>query len=256
MDRVQERRNRIVQLMREQESCNVSDLADALGVSTVTIRGDLDFLEDSGCISRSYGKAVLSPHFAFELDFREKEKTRSEAKQLIGRAAAQLVGDGDALIIDSGSTVGFVPRYVEAHKRCTLMTNALNLANELIGDVRFELMMTGGTVRADSYSLCGPIAEQAVRLHHFDTLFIGADGIDLKAGVTTTNEQDAQLNRAMIKAADKVVLLADSSKFGRRGFCVICPLPQVHTLITDSGITDEYRRALTLSGVNVIVADE
>ncbi|TJZ70085.1 transcriptional repressor AgaR [Chitiniphilus eburneus] len=256
MDRVQQRRNRIVQCLRDQESCNVGDLAKALDVSTVTIRGDLDFLEQSGCISRSYGKAVLSSHFAFELEFREKEKVRSEAKQLIGRAAAQLVNDGDALIIDSGSTVGFVPRYVDAHKRCTLMTNALNLANELVGDVRFELMMTGGTMRADSYSLCGPIAEQAVRLHHFDTLFIGADGIDLKAGVTTTNEQDAQLNRAMLEVADKVVLLADSTKFGRRGFCVICSLPQVHTLITDRGISDEYRRALTLSGVNVIVADE
>lgn len=256
MDRVQQRRNQIVQLLRSSDTCHVGDLSRALGVSTVTIRADLDYLEQSGCISRSYGKAVLNTNFAFELEFREKEKLRSEAKQLIGQAAARLVDDGQSLIIDSGSTVGFVPRYVDAHKRCTLMTNALNLANELVGDVRFQLMMTGGTLRPDSYSLCGPEAEQAVRLHHFDMLFIGADGIDLKAGVTTTNEQDAQLNRAMVQAVDQVVLLADSSKFGRRGFCVICPLPKVHTLITDSGIPDEYRRALMLAGVNVIVADE
>ena len=245
-----------MQLLRARENCHVGSLSDALGVSTVTIRGDLDFLEQSGCISRSYGKAVINSNFAFELDFREKEKLRSEAKQLIGKAAARLINDGQSLIIDSGSTVGFVPRYVDAHKRCTLMTNALNLVTELVGDVRFQLMMTGGTLRADSYSLCGPAAEQAVGLHHFDMLFIGADGVDLNAGVTTTNEQDAQLNRAMLQAVDKVVLLADSSKFGRRGFCVICPLHKIHTLITDSGIPDEYRRALLLAGVNVIVADE
>ncbi|QBC42247.1 transcriptional repressor AgaR [Iodobacter fluviatilis] len=253
--RMQTRHEKIVDLLRKYASCNVSVLANELGVSAVTIRHDLDELEKSGCISRSYGRATLSHNFSFELEFREKENIRSESKQLIAKKAAELVEDGDSIIVDSGSTVALLARYIASNKKITLMTNALNLASELVADTRFTVMMTGGTLRADSYSLCGPEAEQAVRLHHFNKLFIGADGIDFLAGVSTTNAQDAQLNRAMLAACDQIILLADSSKFGKRSFCVICKMPQVDILVTDNGISDEYRQALIKIGVTVIVAE-
>ncbi|AZN35826.1 transcriptional repressor AgaR [Iodobacter ciconiae] len=249
------RHEKIVDLLRQHEICNVSVLAQELGVSTVTIRHDLDKLEQSGCIRRSYGRATLSQNFSFELEFREKENIRSESKQLIARRAADLVEDGDSIIVDSGSTVALLARYISSNKKITLMTNALNLASELVADPRFTVMMTGGTLRADSYSLCGPEAEQAVKLHHFNKLFIGADGIDLLAGVSTTNAQDAQLNRAMLAVCDQIILLADSSKFGRRSFCVICKMHQVDILVTDSGISDENRQLLIQMGVTVIIAE-
>lgn len=253
--RMNVRHQKIIELLRTNESCNVGFLADELNVSTVTMRHDLDELEQSGCIRRSYGRATLSQNFSFELEFREKENIRSESKQLIARKAAELVEHGDSIIVDSGSTVALLARYIGSDKKITLMTNALNLASELVADARFTVMMTGGTLRADSWSLCGPEAEQAVKLHHFNKLFIGADGIDLLAGVSTTNAQDAQLNRAMLAACDQIILLADSSKFGRRSFCVICKMPQVNILVTDSGISDEYKNALTQMGVTVLIAE-
>ncbi|MDP5009137.1 MAG: transcriptional repressor AgaR [Glaciimonas sp.] len=255
IDKTTLRREKIVDIIREYENCKVSLLAKQLTVSTVTMRHDLDALEQQGCITRTYGRAVLSPHFSFKLEYREKEKLRSESKQQIALCAAKLINNGDSIIVDSGSTVALIPRHIDKDKRVVLMTNALNLATELIADPRFNVMMTGGNLRADSYSLCGPVAEQAVKLHHFDKLFIGADGIDLIAGVTTTDEQDAQLNRAMLTAANQVILVADSSKFGRRSFCVICKMAKIDTLITDNGISESDKKSLTLLGIKIIIAE-
>ncbi|MEH0166816.1 DeoR family transcriptional regulator [Paucibacter sp. JuS9] len=255
MRNTSQRREQILQMLVKQGNVQVSDLVPQLGVSAVTIRTDLSALESQGLVTRSYGGATLTRTPPPEQNIRQKDALNATAKECIGTAAAALVEPGDNIIIDSGTTTMPLARHIRELSRVTVMTNGLNIAWELADAPGVELMLTGGLLRKQSLSIQGAQAEACLNVYNFDKLFLGVDGFDLQFGITTHHEAEASLNHKMVERAKKVIVLTDSSKFGRVSLHRIVLLDRIHTVITDSGISPEYRDGLQRLGIEVIIAD-
>ncbi|WP_012145305.1 transcriptional repressor AgaR [Serratia quinivorans] len=249
------RRELIIDQLCREGSVRVEQLSAQFSVSSVTIRSDLRQLEKSGCAVRAYGGAMLNKQFAFDRPLQDKGRLNRDVKYAIACAAAELVKDGDAIILDSGSTTSQMAQQLVGKKDLVVMTNALNIAFELANNEQVDLMVVGGSVRRKSWSLYGPAAEQHMRQFRFDKLFLGVDGFDLISGITTPDPGEAQLNRAMCDVAREVIAVADASKFGRTSFCMIREIGQIQRLVTDSRIPESYLHALNHLGVDVIIAD-
>ncbi|CAI0798496.1 transcriptional repressor AgaR [Serratia quinivorans] len=249
------RRELIIDQLCREGSVRVEQLSAQFSVSSVTIRSDLRQLEKSGCAVRAYGGAMLNKQFAFDRPLQDKGRLNRDVKYAIACAAAGLVNDGDAIILDSGSTTSQMAKQLVGKKDLVVMTNALNIAFELANNEQVDLMVVGGSVRRKSWSLYGPAAEQHMRQFRFDKLFLGVDGFDLQSGITTPDPGEAQLNRAMCDVAREVIAVADASKFGRTSFCMIREIGQIQRLVTDSRIPESYLHALNHLGVDVIIAD-
>ncbi|MCG6410186.1 DeoR family transcriptional regulator [Vibrio fluvialis] len=249
-----ERRQRIMSHIQQHGSGKVDDFALTFNVSAVTIRHDLNVLEKEGCVFRCYGGANLNPNFAFDQPLHRKDQLNRTTKQMIALAAAQLISDGEAVILDSGSTIALMPQHL-TQKKLVVMTNALNTAYQLSHNDNVELHVIGGSLRRASCSLTGHHGEQHIRSYLFDKLFLGVDGFDLNAGITTPDSHEAQVNRAMCDVARQVIAVTDSSKFGRKSFCLIRAANQIDVLVTDSLIPHATHQALLGMGVDVIIAD-
>ena len=249
-----ERRSEIVQLTESNDRVDVEALAQQFGVSTVTIRNDLKALSAKGLIVRSRGGAVASTRLTRELSVQEKYKESLSIKRRLGRAAAELI-DADVrnLLIDSGTTTEEVALALVGRSNLSVMTNGLNIASALAAVEGIEVRVTGGTLRKKSMSFFGSHAEDSLRLRHFEKFILGADGIDPNAGVTTHFELEASLNRMMCKAARQIILVADSSKFGRVGSHIICGLDAIDVLVTDAGVPRELLERLRAGGCDVRV---
>src|ERR1700678_2150190 len=211
----------------------VGDLARHFRTSQVTIRKDLDILQAHGRIHRTHGGALPARESALEdPTLREKEKLHRKEKSQIATAAARMVKEGQVVILDSGTTTTAIARALRERENLTIITNAVNIAAELSGS-SLEVILTGGTLRKNSFSLVGPIAEETLRRLNADILFLGVDGFDVNCGLSTPNLLEAKVNRAMMDIARIVVAVCDSSKFGRRSLSLIAPPLAVHRVITD-----------------------
>lgn len=235
-------------------SVQVGELVDHYGVSAVTIRSDLSHLESQGLATRSHGGASLQRLPPQEHGIHEKDTLNLPLKETIGTQAAQLVKPGDNIILDSGSTTMALARHLRAQRDVTVMTNGLNIAWELANAPGMKLLMTGGALHQASLSLHGSQAEASLGSYSFDTLFLGVDGLDLQFGLTTHHEPEARLNHRMVERARRIVVLTDSSKFGKVSLHRIARLEEIHAIITDGGISTEYREGLQKFGIDVIVA--
>ncbi|WP_242111819.1 DeoR family transcriptional regulator [Luteimonas aquatica] len=255
MRNTRQRRQRILELLVEHGGVQVGELAERFEVSTVTIRADLRQIESQGLANRTHGGAALVRTPPQERDIHEKDALNLPLKESIGARAAQLVQPGENIIIDSGSTTMTLARHLRQHRDVTVMTNGLNVAWELAHAPGVELLLTGGQLRKQSLSLHGSQAEASLNTYSFDTVFLGADGLDLQFGLTTHHEAEASLNHRMVERARKVVVLTDASKFGRVSLHRIARLEQVHVIITDAGISHDYREGLQRLGIELIVAD-
>lgn len=229
------------------------DLCEELNVSSVTIRKDLKLLEDKNLLFRTHGGGTLSNPYTVDRPVNEKEKIRAEEKMSIGAIAAGLVEANDSIIIASGTTVLSLAKNIRPKGNLTVITAALNVAGELIHQPDIEVLLLGGILRKSSSSVTGSYAEKILEDFSCSKLFLGVDGIDIEFGLTTTNVMEAQLNRKMIKAAQKTIVLADSTKFGKRGFGRICGLEDVEQIITDSGISEHIMKSLKDMGIEVII---
>lgn len=247
-----ERHSIILELLREFGKVDVADLSSKLKVSAVTIRKDLDLLEEKKLLYRTHGGAILADPYIATRKVSEKEKLRPEVKRRIGLKAVELLSPQDALIIASGTTVQAFARCIE-NMKLTVITSAMNVAMELLDKPDIEIIQLGGIIRHSSASA---VSEYAIRmLDNFSCskLFLGVDGIDPEYGLSTTHIQEACLNQAMIAAATKTIVLADSSKFGRRGFSKICNMSDIDWVITDSGISPKMLEAIEERGVKVTI---
>lgn len=247
-----ERHSIILELLREFGKVDVADLSSKLKVSAVTIRKDLDMLEEKKLLYRTHGGAILADPYIATRKVSEKEKLRPEVKRRIGLKAVELLSPQDALIIASGTTVQAFARCIE-NMKLTVITSAMNVAMELLDKPDIEIIQLGGIIRHSSASA---VSEYAIRmLDNFSCskLFLGVDGIDPEYGLSTTHIQEACLNQAMIAAATKTIVLADSSKFGRRGFSKICNMSDIDWVITDSGISPKMLEAIEEQGVKVTI---
>jgi len=255
MRHTSQRRAAILQALTEHGSVQVNELVEQLGVSAVTIRSDLSVLESQGLATRSHGGASLTRTPPTEHTMPQKDALNHEQKVKIGAYAARLVQPGDNIIIDSGTTTISLARNLRDAKNVTVMTNGLNIAWELADAPGVDLILTGGLLRKQSLSIQGTQAEACLQAYSFDKLFLGVDGFDLQFGITTHHEAEASLNHKMVERAKKIIVLTDASKFGRVSLHRIVQLDRVHAVITDAGISPEYRDGLLEAGIEVLIAE-
>src|SRR5215469_12471377 len=212
----EERRRAILDLLGHQGRVLVTELSRHFETSQVTIRKDLEILHAHGLVHRTHGGALPSREGALEdPTLREKEKLHHQEKLRIADSAVEHVKEGQVLILDSGTTTTAIARALRSFQNLTVITNALNIAAELSGTA-VEVILTGGTLRENSFSLVGPIAEETLRCLCADLLFLGVDGFDMYYGLSTPNLLEAKVNRAMVEVAKRTVAVFDSTKFGRR----------------------------------------
>ena len=250
---VEERRQHILARVQREGRVLISDLSEALGISRITIRKDLDYLVAKGLVLRSHGGALpVRPQNTALLDpsLHEKEQKQSKEKLRIAKAAAGMVTEGMCVVLDSGTTTTAIARELRRFTHLTIITNAVNIATELAG-TDFEVILTGGTLRKNSFSLVGPVTEDMLRAMRADILFLGVDGFDVKAGVSTPNLLESRVNRVMVDAAARVVVVCDSTKFKRRSLALIVPPARIHAVITDSQIAAGDLEVLTRAGIEV-----
>jgi len=248
-----ERHQFILNSLQKDQYIHVVDLCKDLKVSSVTIRKDLKLLEEKNLLFRTHGGATTNNPYAVDRPVNEKEKIQSTEKNRIGIAAASLLNEGDSIVIASGTTVLYFAKNIPSGINLTVVTSALNVALELVLEAHIEVIQLGGLLRKSSSSVMGSYAEQILGDFYFNKLFLGVDGIDLDYGLTTTNAMEAHINRKMIQASQKTVVLADSSKFGKRGFGKICGLEEIDHIITDKGISDQIVKHLEGLGVTVTI---
>ena len=247
----EERRRAILDLLNHHGRVLVTDLAKHFRTSQVTIRKDLEILHANGQVHRTHGGALPAREGMLEDPaLRDKEKLHRKEKLQIAAAAAQMVSEGQVVILDSGTTTTAIARVLREHKNLTIITNAVNIAAELSGS-SVEVILTGGTLRANSFSLVGPIAEESLRRLNADILFLGVDGFDAHYGLSTPNLPEAKVNRTMMEIARLSVAVCDSSKFGRRSLSLIAPPSAIHHVITDRGIPKPDLNALKKAGIDV-----
>jgi DeoR family transcriptional regulator of aga operon len=225
------------------------ELAASLGVDGSTIRRDLDALAKAGHLQRTHGGARVAPG-ATDLPYAIKERERLPMKESIGKAAAALVEDGASVMLDSGSTVYRVAANLRGRRELTVVVNDLRIAQLVADYPGVRLLVGGGELLASNYALVGDRAAEFVRELRVDWTFLGADAIDLGTGITNTNTLEVPLKRAMLASARHTVVVADSSKFGRRALVSVAAIDEVDRIITDdelpADVAAEYGDRLQL----------
>lgn len=250
-----DRRMKILKKLSVNDQVFVNELSKEFSVSEVTIRNDLEQLENKQLLIRARGGAMSTNQVvSFDLQLGEKHKLNMSEKVRIGKAAAKLIKESDTLILDSGTTTLEIIRNIDPSlNNVTVITNALNIANQLVSTPNVNLIIPGGVLRKNSLSLIGPLAEKSFRNFFVDKVFLGVDGFDTLNGISTPNIEEAFLNQIMIEVAREVIVVADSSKFLRKSLAFICKLDRINTVITDSGISDEDKKRLEDAGIKVII---
>lgn len=245
----------ILEQLMKRDTVTVTDLSTQLEVSMVTIRKDLTELERAGKLYRSHGKAKLLNPFANNRSVNEKEKLFPEEKNAIGLSAARLLTADDSIAIASGTTVHAFARNIKPVHRLTVVSASLEVSEILARDESVDIIQLGGMLRHSSLSVVGQYAESVLSGFAFSKFFLGVDGIDFDYGITTTDLREAELNQKMMQAAQKTIVVADSSKFGRRGFAKICNLDDIDVIITDSHVPETIIRKIEEYGIELIIAE-
>ncbi|MEV4195016.1 DeoR/GlpR family DNA-binding transcription regulator [Streptomyces toxytricini] len=258
-----ERWQTLLDLLVERGEIEVEPAAETLGVSAATVRRDLDLLAEQQLLVRTRGGAVVHG-VSYELPLRYRTSRRAAEKRRISEAVAALISPGEVIGLTGGTTTTEVARALAARPdlagadaqgagtpALTVVTNALNIAGELVIRPRFKIVLTGGVARAQSYELTGPLAQQVLGQLSVDTAIVGVDAFDPADGAATRHEDEAAMNRLLCDRARRVVVAADSSKLGVRAFARICPTSTVDTLVTDTALPDEVAERFEAAGVAV-----
>lgn len=249
-----DRRSIIISLLEEKGKVDVRELSKMFNVSEVTVRNDLAQLEKKNVLIRARGGALKVDPVGIDYHITDKDKINIKLKQLIGARAAKLVNDGDTIMIDSGSTAMEMVRNLDKNQKLTVITNALNIANQFYRNDLVQVIIPGGILRNKSFSLIGSAAEKSLKNYFCDKVFLGVDGLDITNGLSTPNIEESHFNAAMIEISNQIVVLADSSKIGKRSLAFICPVSKIDVLITDNGLSPEKKVMLENIGVKVIIA--
>lgn len=249
-----QRRQKIFELIREDGNAKVLNLSRIFKVTEVTIRQDLEKLEEEGLIVREHGGAHLKDIGMSVRNIELLSKEHMSEKEAIARKAVALINDGDTIILDSGSTVTEIAKQISGFKNLTVITNALNIALILGADPEINLILTGGEFKAPTLSLTGQKAADSLEGLHVDKLFLATAGIALKSGLTYPSISDIVVKRAMIESADVVYLAADSSKIGKSSFASLGALSLIDFLITDSNIEADFKELFQRHDIKLIIA--
>jgi DeoR/GlpR family transcriptional regulator of sugar metabolism len=253
-----ERQDRIARIVEEHGRARVSDLAARFGVSSVTIRKDLDALEAGDRIVRTHGGAIIPDRNHPELAFDIRERLQQDEKVAIGNAAADLVRDGESIVMDASTTALAVARRLRAQggwSQLTVITNGLRLASELAGSPGITVLMLGGRVRWEALSVVGPLGDGLFSRINVQKAIVGAAGFSLDVGLSDATDEEAQIKRSMVAAAREVIAIVDHTKWERAAFATFCQTDQISAVLTDHLAPAAMIDALRGRGITVWLVD-
>ncbi|AAK78212.1 MULTISPECIES: DeoR/GlpR family DNA-binding transcription regulator [Clostridium] len=251
----EERQKEIKAILDREGSIKVNELSVHFDVSEATIRRDLKEMEDRRILKRTHGGAVPIDITNFEASFVDKKDEGQVEKLAIGKYAANMIKNGDTIILDSGTTTLEIAKNIDAED-ITVITNSIDIASELLNrkDKKIELIVAGGILRPNTRAMVGNLCESVFKNFRVDKAFIGANGITSIEGITTPNFTEAQAKKAMINAANKVIVVADSSKFENICFSMICKAEYATAIVTSGELSEEDIKDFKDLGVQIIVA--
>ena len=250
---VEERRQRLLHLIGRQGYASLTDLARAIEVSASTIRRDLDYLDNKGLIKRTHGGAMVLSDDATLPALEERSTRQTEEKRQLARAAADCIRDGDAVLLDGGTTTLEVARLLVG-RPLQIVTNSLPIANLFASSRETELILLGGYIYPRTGVALGPLTMAMLPNIHVHQTIMSVGGVTAK-GLFNSNLLLVETERQMMRAADEVVVVADHTKIGRQALAFLCELSAIDVLIVDSGLTDEQRQLVDGADVRLIVAD-
>ncbi len=257
----QERQEQIMRHLSKNRIIKITDAVKMFHVSHETVRRDLEALQEQKLIKRVYGGAVLadgkqSEHGGTGTVSRSVTPTGLGYREraAIGRAAAELVDEGDSVLLAIGSTILEVARNLKEKQRITVLTNSLPVLNELV-DSELEVYVLGGKVCSDEQSIGGQLAYNALQSFFVDRVFVGAGGVTFEGGVSDYSEDESHLIATMMSRAKEVVLVAHSEKFGINSFSVTCPLEDIDIIVSDTNLSEEYRRGIEELGIRLVLSE-
>jgi len=250
-----ERRRIILEELQQNKQVNISKLNDQFGVSEVTLRKDLRYLENKNLLIRSRGGAMLPVKVSDDLSVQKRMVINLEQKKSIAIAASSLIKEGDTIILDSGTTLMQLAKHLEKIKRLTIITNALDIVLKLSEFSNLKIIVPGGIFRKNSFSLVGVTAVENFQMFRADKYFVSADGINAE-GIFTANLEEGQIAKIIMSHAKENIVLVDSSKFDRSGIINFAPLAKIHTIVTDKNIPQNYLSHFTTLGIKVVIAED
>ncbi|MBI4978289.1 MAG: DeoR/GlpR transcriptional regulator [Spirochaetes bacterium] len=239
--------SKIIAILAEDSSISVNELSKQLNVSAVTVRTCLSSLEEKGLIIRSKGGALP----AFHPSIMERLKNMNDSKKRIAKAAAEMVQNGDTIMVDAGTTTALIAKYLLGKRDIHIVSNSSLIFPYARINPAMHLTLIGGEFRPATESFVGPMTLRELEQFHVSLAFIGTDGFSIEHGLTTHLIESAEVAKKIAEKADKVVLIADAQKFGKKGFVQVLPINAVDTLITDTTMTDEAVAAVEKTGVTV-----
>ncbi len=246
-----ERRQAILRILEAEGRVSVADLSRRFALSEVTIRKDLAWLEAQGLLIRTHGGALPADRNPVELAFEVRERLNREEKIRIGQAAASLVQDGDSIALDASTTAMYLARFLRDRRELTVLTNGIRVAMEFAGRPGITVLMPGGMLRWEAFSLVGTWGEDLLRRMHIHKAFVGAKGLTLEEGLTDVNPEEVRLKQAIVETAKEVIAILDHTKWGRVAFATFCPLERIRLVITDVQAPSELVEAVRRRGVEV-----
>jgi DeoR/GlpR family transcriptional regulator of sugar metabolism len=249
-----ERRRLIAESLRSRGVVSVSQMAELLGTTEITVRRDLRAMAKDGQLVRAHGGAVLPAVTGHEPSYSEKARQAGAEKASIARLAVEMIRPGDSILLGPGTTTLALARLLVDFPELTVVTNSLLVAQALMGATRVEVILTGGTLRRSIHALVGPAAEESVRALRASQAFISGNGFTAERGLSTPSPLVAATDRAFASAAKQVVVLADHTKIGQDTMCQTVAAERVHILVTDSAADPAELAAIRLAGVDVRVA--
>jgi len=252
---MENRHKKILEILNQKKQVKVQDLSEALNTSTVTIRKDLKLLEGKRLLFRNHGGASLESPYVNDRSVNEKEFINAPEKAAIGLQASKMIKGDQYIILASGTSILAMAKFINPIKKLTVVTSALNVAMELSKRENIEVLQLGGYIRSNSYSVIGHYSEMILKDIACSKLFLSVDGLDLEYGLSTTNALEAHLNQQMIESAKEVIVLVDSTKFGKKSFGRICKIEQIDHIISDSNIPSEIVKQIKSLGIDLTICD-
>lgn len=246
-----ERRNAILAKISLNGKVLVSDLSQAFGVTEETIRRDLEKLDHDGLVKKTYGGAVKAENYNIDLPFHVRQQENIEKKQRIAAIIAEMIHDGDYIMLDSSTTALYVIRSILNLKNITLITNSIEILIELCNKSDWNIISTGGVLKEGGLSLLGYQAEKTVSNFHADLAICSCKGVSFEMGISDSNERDSEIKKAFFRSCKTKILAADSSKFNKTTFTKICDLSAVDTVVTDTDPGPRWQEHLQQQGVDL-----
>jgi DeoR/GlpR family transcriptional regulator of sugar metabolism len=248
-----ERKNEILAILQKEQRVLVSELSKKYDVTDETIRRDLEKLESEGYVKRTYGGAVLNKNTNVDMPLRIREKTNRNEKEIIAKLVAELIDDGDRLMLDASSTSLMIAKEMKNKSKLTVITNSVEVLIELAGHEGIQVISTGGNLNETSLSLVGNAAQKVLNGYHVDKAVMSCKGIDMVNGLTDSNELDSDIKNVMYSCADTAVLAVDSSKFDCVSFVKTMQLKRGDILVTDRDPGTEWTAFLQEQGVRLVI---